>query len=63
MKSHVEITPNDEETIQKFAEDLGISLDRARYIESMRATFMAWEHDYLKETPEKLVKKRRKVST
>lgn len=62
MKSSVVVVPNDEAEVKKFAEALGISIERARYIDSMRATYLAWEHDYLKATPQ-LLKKKRTVTT
>jgi hypothetical protein len=56
----ITVVPNDDEDIQKFAEALGISVERAKYIEAMRPVYLAWEHDYLK-TPPKLKKPRRKI--
>ena len=37
---------------KEFAEALGITRERAAYINSMKEIFICWEHDYIKNTPE-----------
>lgn len=45
---------HDEDDIKRFSEKVGISVERARYIESLRGRYLAWEHDYVKDkTPKK----------
>lgn len=42
------VVPNEDIDIREFAEAAGISVERARYIESMRHRYLLWEHDYVK---------------
>jgi hypothetical protein len=59
MKStEVIVVPNDDAEIKKFAEAVGISLERAKYIESMRPTYLAYEHDYIKTPKPRRLKKK-----
>lgn len=43
------VTPNSNYKIRKFAKQMGIDLKHAKFIEYMRGSYVAWEHDYIKE--------------
>lgn len=48
MSKVVIVEPNNARRIAKFAETLGISIEKAKFIEHMRAHYIAWEYDYVK---------------
>lgn len=52
MQSVLGIERHTEVDVVEFSEKIGITLERARYIENMRENYILWEHDYLKECPE-----------
>lgn len=47
---------HDDDEILEFAKAVGISEERARYVESMRDRYLGWEHDYV-QTPVKKKKR------
>ncbi len=44
--------PRTKKEIKRFANDVGISIEKAKYIEWMREQYLFWEHDYINELPE-----------
>ncbi len=44
------LDPHRADEIVKFSKALGISKERAAYIDSMRDHYMLWEHDYIKKS-------------
>ena len=42
------VKPNSKYKIRKFANQMGISLNHAKFVEYMRDSYVAWEHDYVK---------------
>ncbi len=43
------VKPNSKYKIRKFANQLGIDLNHAKFVEYMRNSYVAWEHDYVKQ--------------
>lgn len=44
------VEPHTEIEVSKLAEDLGISIERARFIETMREFYILHEYDYSKKS-------------
>lgn len=47
------VEPHTELAVLDFAKKLGITKEKAHYIENMRERYLIWEHDYL-GTPKEL---------
>lgn len=53
MKKILFFEPHTETEVVHFSEEVNIPLERARYIENMRETYITWEHDYRRTLKEK----------
>lgn len=51
------IEPNKEKDIINFAESMGISIEKAKFIDYMRSHYITWEYDYIKK-PTKVLEAR-----
>lgn len=58
MSKFLVLEPNTEKRIREFAEMMNIPLEKAQYIEHMRAHYITHEYDYIKKPSSKALEAR-----